>query len=188
MNITKVIALVLLTAFVVISFGAAFRLSSQYPTDPNLVFCPLQKTYLPRSVPTVERVGLDEICASQNSKETFVHDLVSSGRILRDFRQSEIVDSFFIRSSERLAAISKDLSGGDGRDSRSILPLSWFLHGSVARSDQQGEIVTLIESDRLKLDVYRYRTFLFHDRHELTILFCSPDLNDSRPRDPPVFS
>jgi hypothetical protein len=188
MNITKVIALALLTAFVVISFGAAFRLSSQYPTDPNLVFCPLQKTYLPRSVPTVERVGLDEICASQSSKETFVHDLASSGRILRTFRQSEIVDSFFIRSSERLAAISKDDSRGDGHDSRSISLLPWFLQGSVARSDQQGEIVTLIVSDRLTLDIYRNRELLFSDCHELTILFFSPDLNDSRPRDPPVFS
>lgn len=187
MNIRTVIALALLTAFVVTSFGVAFRLSSQYPIDPNLVFCPLQKTYLPRSVPTVERVGLDEICASPSSKETFVHDLASSGRTLRAFRQAEIVDSFFIRSSERLAAISKNYSGGDGRDSRSI-SLSPYLHGLVARSDQQGEIVTLIESDGLTLDIYRNRELLFSDCHELTILFFSPDLHDSRPRDPPVFS
>lgn len=188
MNITKVIALPLLTAFVVIFFGAALRLSSQYPIDQNLVFCPLQKTYLPRSVPTNERVGLDEICASQSSKKAFIHDLASSGLILRAFRQAEIVDSFFIRSSERLAAISTSVSGGDGRESRSVSFLSWFLYGSVARSEQQCEIVTLVESDWLTPDIYRDRELLFRDRHELMTFLGSPDLDDSRPRDPPATS
>lgn len=75
--------------------------------DDSLVYCPLTKTYQPRSSPVTPSSALGDICVTDRSKERFIADLLRSQKLIEIANSSELAKAFFQYARDGNAAFDR---------------------------------------------------------------------------------
>lgn len=85
-----------------ISFSSLPAFAHQSSKSSDLVFCPLQKTWVQKYIPPVKvKEPLGEICASDRQKDSFFFEMSERLPLLRFIQDSEQTEKLFFNYTEK---------------------------------------------------------------------------------------
>lgn len=159
----------------------------QPPLDANLVYCPVAKRYLPRTLPVKwQTLKPGYICVSSQSKLRFFEKILRSGRPIELFSLADLIRAFF--KPDRVDISAKFTPRRETPERRSNTISRSGQCGIFGRPDPYYNRSIMNEEKQLLHSSFLGCLSPASIHPDTRILFKPIDLDISRPRGPPLNS